>query len=276
MKNVKYILVVILAIFVYNSCTDDLPGTKDINYISFDDNTQTIIVEKGGSTTYDVNVYTTQTSGSDRTFGVEVIAAGTSANAESYSVPSTVTVPANSNKGTVTVSASDNNLGEDPVSLALKISDTDGLFTGNTVSLAIQKHCALNINDFVGTYSGATAGGWGDTQVVTSLDGNGNLQITGIGVAFMTGYWGEVILSMATLPMNVDLETGDFTIDEAPYFETTYNGAPQPTYYLSASGNLNACSGTMYLYYDFNQAGVGSYVAYFESQAAFTEIIKIQ
>jgi len=234
------------------------------------------VVEKDGSTSVDVYLYTTQTSGSDRTFNVEVVTASTTANAETYTVPSTVTVPANTNTGTLTIAVADNNLGEDPVTLVVKVANTDGLFLGNEAEIEILKHCQLNINDFVGTYSGNTLGGWGPTHVVTSLDGNGNLQITGIGVSFLTGYWGEIITSMATLPMNVDPATGDFTIDLADYITTTYNGDVQPVYQLSAKGFLNACSGTMYLYYDFVQAGVGSYVAYFGSQDDFTEIITIQ
>ncbi len=279
MKRIAFLLLLILSVFAFNSCKDQIAGTEFIDYVSFQINIPTVTVEQGGSTAFDVNVYTTQVSGSDRTFNVEVVSDGTTANAESYNVPSTVTIPANSNGGVLNITASDKNLGQDPVSLQLKIASGDGFYTGNTASVTIQKHCTLNINDFVGTYSGTVSGpDWreGPTEVVTSLDGNGNLQITGIGVSFLTGYWGEEITSMATLPVNVDLSTGDFTISQAAYITTTYNGAPQPTYYLTATGNLNACSGTMYLYYDFIQEGVGSYVEYFGSQDDFTEIISIQ
>lgn len=274
MKKITYLIVVFLAIFAFNNCSDDIAGTEDLNYITFEKEIPTVIVELGESASVDVKVFTTQVTGSDRTFAIEVDGDATTANAESYSVPATVTVPANSNIGTLTITASDNNLGEDPVALGVKIGSSDGLFRGTTAVITIQKHCTLNINDFVGTYSGDTEGDWGATQVVTSLDENGNLQITGIGVAFLTGYWGEVITSMATLPVNVDMETGDFTIDEAPYITTLYNGDPQATYNLTAKGNLNACSGTMYLYYDFIQDGT-SYVEYFGSQTKFTEIISI-
>lgn len=264
-----------MSLFVFNNCSNKIDGTENIDYISFEVNTPTIVVEKNGSTEASIHAYTTQISGSERTYTVEVVAASTTANPESYNVPASLIVPANSNDGTLTISASDNNLDVDPVKLSLQIGAREGLYTGNKANLTIQKHCTLDINDFVGTYTGSTLGDWGPTQVVTSLDGNGNLQITGIGVSFLTGYWGEIITSMATLPMNVDLESGNFTIDLAPYIVTTYNGATQPTYYLSATGNLNACSGTMYLYYDFQQEGVGSYVDYFGSQDDFTEIIKV-
>ncbi len=274
MKKITYLIVVFLAIFAFNNCSDDIAGTEDLNYITFEVGIPTIVVELGGSTSIDVKVYSTLITGSDRSFNVEIDSDVTTANAESYSLSGTVTIPANSNTGTVTITATDNNLGEDPVVLGLKIGSGDELFTGSTAEITIQKHCTLNINDFVGTYSGETEGEWGPTQVVTSLDENGNLQITGVGVAFLTGYWGEEITSMATLPVNVDLETGDFTIDLAAYITTIYNGEVQPTYYLTATGNLNACSGTMYLYYDFVQGGT-SYVEYFESQTKFTEIISI-
>ncbi len=276
MKRIAFLTLIIFSVFAFNSCKEqNQTPVTDINYVSFEANMPAIIVEKGSSADMEVHVYTSQVSGSDRTFNVEVVPDATTANAESYSVPATVTVPANSNDGTLTVGATDNNLGEAPVTLVLRIVSSDGLFTGNTADLTIQKFCPVDINDFVGIYSGDTEGGWGPTQVVTSLDGDGNLQITGIGVSFLTGYWGEVITSMATLPVKVDMETGNFTIDQAPYITTTYNGDVQPVYNLKATGNLNACTGTMTLEYDFIQEGVGSYVAYFGSQDDFTEIISI-
>ncbi len=273
MKKITYLLLFTISLFVFNSCADKIDGTKDINFVSFEVRTPTIIVEKDGSTTTDIHVYTTQTTGSDRTFGVEVVDALTTVSSDAYTVPTTVTIPANTNEGTLSVTIADNNLVEDPVTLVLQVTAAADVFVGNQANLKIQKHCALDVNDFVGTYSGTTGSG-DETQVVTSLDGSGNLQITGIAVGWMTGYWGEVITSMATLPMDVDLETGDFTIALTPYMETTWNGSPQPVYSLSATGNLNACSGTMYLYYDLVQAGQ-AFVGYYVYQSTFTEIIKI-
>ena len=275
MKKLTTILLLIFSFSAFNNCSDEAVGTKDINYIAFQVNTPTIIVEKNGSTSPDIHVYTTQVTSSDRIFDIKVVAASTTANAASYNVPATVTVPANSNDGKLTITVSDINLGVDPVTLSLEFGAKEGLFSGSKTTLTIQKHCALNLNDFVGTYAGNTY--YGPTKVVTSLNNSGKLQITGIGVAFLTGYWGEVITSMQTLPMNVDQATGNFTIDLANYVTTTYNGDPQPVYKLSATGNLNACSGTMYLYYDFNQDGVGSYIALgYGTKAKFTEIIKLK
>lgn len=271
MKKITYLLLLTMLVFVFNNCTKETTFTENVNYVSFEVQSPTIIVEKNGSTDTDVHLYTTQTTGADRTFAVEVIPASTTANASAYSVPATVTVPANSNDGILTVTVSDNELSNAPVTLGLKVTPSSEVFIGNQAKLKIQKHCPLNINDFVGTYSGNTPKD-GPTQVVTSLDANGNLQITGIAVGWMTGYWGEVITSMATLPMVVDPYSGSFTIALAPYMETTYNGDVQPGYSLSATGILNACEGKMYLYYNLEQAGT-SFIPTYANQARFTEII---
>jgi hypothetical protein len=276
MKRIAFLSLIILTAFAFNSCKDEIAGTEFLNYVSLEANMPTVIVEQGSSTDVEVHLYATKASSSDRTFAIEVVDGLTTANSESYTVPANVTIPANASSATINVTVADNNLGEDPVTLGFKVVGADDTFIGNNASLTIQKHCTLDINDFIGTYTGETEGGWGATQVVTSLDNDGNLQITGIGVAFLTGYWGEVITSMETLPVNLDPESGDFTIDLAPYITTTYNGDPQATYYLVATGNLNACSGKMYLYYDFVQEGVGSYVEYFGDQAYFTEIISVE
>lgn len=276
MKKITNILLLFLAVFAFSSCSEEIEGTDDLNYVSFESNIPKITVEQGESASVTVKLFTTQIIGSDRTFSVEVAEGATTVNSENFTVPETVTIPANSNEGELTISVSDNSLGLDPEILSLKIGKSEGVFTGSAATITIQKTCTLDIDDFVGTYSGDTEGDWGPTQVVTSLDEDGNLLITGIGVSFLTGYWGEVITSMEKLPMNVDMETGDFTIEQAPYITTTWEGDPQPTYYLKASGNLNACTGVMTIYYDFIQEGVGSYVEYFESQTAFTEIISIE
>lgn len=268
MKKLTTILLLIFSLLAFNNCSDKVIGTKDINYVSFEVLTPTIIVEKNGTANKDIHLYTTQTTGSDRTFGIEVITASTTAAASAYTVPATVTVPANSNDGTLTVKIADNNLSNAPVTLGLKVTSQADLFIGNNASLKIQKHCALNINDFVGTYKGNTPSD-GPTHVVVSKNSSGNLQITGIGVGWMTGYWGEDIVTMATLPMVVDLATGNFTIALAPYMTTTWGGDPQPGYTLSATGTLNACEGKMYLYYKLFQGSATSLA----SVARFTEVI---
>ena len=70
MKKLTTILLLIFSLLAFNNCSDKVIGTKDINYVSFEVLTPTIIVEKNGTTNKDIHLYTTQTTGSDRTFGV--------------------------------------------------------------------------------------------------------------------------------------------------------------------------------------------------------------
>lgn len=191
-----------------------------------------------------------------------------------------VTIPAGETSGSVTLTTNTELLPQDEnLKLIFNLDAGENTATaGTTLNYDIYriKFCPIDgdLAQFVGTWTGDS--GWdGPTKVVTSLSADGKLQITGVGVAFMTGYWGEVITSQATLPMDVK-PNGDFTIAEADYFTTTYNGAVQPKYRLKGYGRLDACTGSMDLYYDFVQPGVlDSYVDYFGGQDSFEEHITL-
>ena len=135
-----------------------------------------------------------------------------------------------------------------------------------TISYAGQKN-AIDLADYVGTWTGTDM--WGPTEVTTTLDADGVLWITGVGVTFMETAWGEVIADQVSLPMEIDLGTGAFTIDEAYYMTTTYNGAVQDVYNLSGTGVIDICgSNTMDLEYDFVQGGT-SYNAWLNQYGYF-------
>jgi hypothetical protein len=135
-----------------------------------------------------------------------------------------------------------------------------------TISYAGQKN-VTDLADYVGTWTGTDM--WGPTEVTTTLDADGVLWITGVGVTFMETAWGEVIADQVSLPMEIDLGTGAFTIDEAYYMTTTYNGAVQDVYNLSGTGVIDICgSNTMDLEYDFVQGGT-SYNAWLNQYGYF-------
>jgi hypothetical protein len=135
-----------------------------------------------------------------------------------------------------------------------------------TISYSGQKN-AIDLADYVGTWTGTDM--WGPTEVTTTLDADGVLWITGVGVTFMETAWEEVIADQVSLPMEIDLGTGAFTIDEAYYMTTTYNGAVQDVYNLSGTGVIDICgSNTMDLEYDFVQGGT-SYNAWLNQYGYF-------
>lgn len=169
MKRITYLLLITMSVFVFSNCTKETKFTENLSYISFEAATPTIIVQKGGSTTTDIHIYTTQTSGSDRVFEVEVVEASTTASPDAYTVPATVTVPANSNDGTLMVTVSDNNLGEDPVTLVLQVTGTD-LLIGNQASLDLLLFCPFDPTLTIGSYH-AVSDGWGvDGNVTITAD----------------------------------------------------------------------------------------------------------
>ena len=111
----------------------------------------------------------------------------------------------------------------------------------------------MDLANYVGTWSGEDI--WGDTEVTTTLNADGILEIGGIGVNFITSAWGETILEQNVLLMDVDETTGSFTIEEQYYMTTENNGDVQDLYYLSGTGTIDPCTNTMDLVYDFVQAG---------------------
>ncbi len=143
MKKITYLLLITI-LFVFNSCTEKVNGTLDLNYVAFERATFPFGVDLNGTNARDIKVYTTQTTGSDRAFSIAVNETGTTADAAAYVVPASVTVPANSNVGTFSVSVSDVNIGETGKALVLKFGATAGLFTGKDIKLNIAQVCPLN------------------------------------------------------------------------------------------------------------------------------------
>lgn len=146
MKKIIYLFLLAILMFGFNSCDDKVDGgTNDINFISFESSSFSFGVDLGGTTIRDINVYTTQTTGSDRTFSVNVNVEASTADAASYAVPATVLVPANTNVGVLSVSVTDLNIDpDDGETLVLEFTNTDGLFSGNAITLNISQVCPYN------------------------------------------------------------------------------------------------------------------------------------
>ena len=115
--------------------------------------------------------------------------------------------------------------------------------SGNSYSIAeVGKKNSIDLNDVVGTWSGQAS--WFDifgytSEVITSMDVNGDLLINGLAFQWFKGWWDEVIIS--NTPVKITFNDGctdDFIIEEQPYIVSTWNGSPQPAYNLSGSGTL--------------------------------------
>lgn len=139
-KIINYILVGLLISFAYN-CEQDLE-TGSTNYVTFynEGSASVLRIDNNATAEKEVKVFTGNKTGSDRTFTVLVDPSSTLQ--AGYSVPSTVTVPANSNEGSITVSVTDDeNLQFVPQRLVLVLQDEAGFSTGESISLNIAELC---------------------------------------------------------------------------------------------------------------------------------------
>ena len=140
MKKIFNISFIFFAFILLQNCEEE-NGPTSLDYVSFAKSAYSTGVDVGGSTTFDIVVYTANKVGSDKTFNVTVDAAGTTAAAGSYTVPSTVTVPAGTNEGVLTVALSDVNLGIGVNKLVIKFTDNEGFFVGGSTALSYIQNC---------------------------------------------------------------------------------------------------------------------------------------
>lgn len=141
MKKIFLSLVTIFSLVFFTGCEEDKETTV-VPHISFQKD-GTFGVEIGGTTTREVKVYVTQASSQDRVFDLKVDADLTTLDPASYTMPATVTVPANSREGSFNLTISDLNLSSQKV-LAIAFDGTDGLYTGAPLKLAVKQECLLN------------------------------------------------------------------------------------------------------------------------------------
>jgi len=133
--------------------------------------------------------------------------------------------------------------------------------SGESYTLApVGEHSTRDLSGFVGTWSGT--GSWSEifgytTEIVTTLDADGELWMTGIAFQWFEGWWGEVIVTNSPVKLDVELCEDTFVIEDQFYIESTWNGSPQPTYNLSGSGTIGLVGGvpTIEILPIFNQGG---------------------
>lgn len=143
MKKIIYLFIITISSIAFYSCDDDKTYTENLNYITFETSSFDFPVDLGSTATNDIKIYSTQVTSSARTISVMVVADETTADPASYEVPASVTIPANSSEGVLTVNVSDINIG-DGVALVLAFSESNGLFTGESITLNIKQVCPLN------------------------------------------------------------------------------------------------------------------------------------
>jgi len=144
MKKIITLLTIMLSIVLLTNCekNDDSPVITKIDYVGFESGF-IVGVDPTGTLSQEVTIATSNISSSDRVFNVSVDADLTTANALAYSIPSSVTVPANSNIGTFNVDVIGPNVdpsGNDVLAIAFS-SEENGLFLSAPINLNLKQVC---------------------------------------------------------------------------------------------------------------------------------------
>lgn len=137
-KYVRKIALTFVIVAMVIACSED-PERAD--YVGFQGATVELVTPAIGSGDGEYKVYTTHKSGSARTFEIVVDAAST-ADPTAYTVPASVTVPANSNVGTFTVESGAVNIGKN---IILKFAVNESTFVGTSMRINIYEECLQNL-----------------------------------------------------------------------------------------------------------------------------------
>ena len=135
------LLLVLFSLTFFIGC-EESSETTVVPHVSFE-NDRVFDVEIDGSSTSEIKVYATQESNVDRVFNLVVDADLTTLDPAAYTLPATVTIPANSRIGSFNLTVSDLNLDTQKV-LAIAFDGLDGVYTGAPLLLTAKQFCPFN------------------------------------------------------------------------------------------------------------------------------------
>lgn len=138
-KYYKYFAILTAALLFNCEKEDTSSSLKD--YVGFEKGPIAMTVVKNGTSTKDVVVYSSDISSTDRTYNLVVDAQATKLKS-AYVVPATVTIPANTNKGTFTVSVTDDETLEFVnQALVVDFESKVGLYFGDNLTINVTELC---------------------------------------------------------------------------------------------------------------------------------------
>jgi hypothetical protein len=140
-KHFLKLFVVLLSLGLVTSCDyDDEIANPDYVSLQFSPGGENVGVEVGGSTNYDVKVYSANITNQDRTYNVNVLPT-TTLSADGFTVPATVTISGGTNEGTLGISVSDIGLGVAGKKLFLGLEQEPGFSVGAPVAINVARVC---------------------------------------------------------------------------------------------------------------------------------------
>ncbi|SHI89233.1 hypothetical protein SAMN04487911_10761 [Arenibacter nanhaiticus] len=173
---------------------------------------------------------------------------------------STVTIPAGSTGASVSfkTNTSEMPVGE-PLKLVLNVDAGANTATAGTLltyNLLRIAFCPLEngTEDLAGAYSSTIdLNGYGDA--ITTVASDGDLMISGLGVSFINGFWGEAVIEGGTINAKV-AANGVVTIPRQYIYTTEYEGDPYD-YEIAGTGKWTNCDAKPTLVIDYDIYYVG-------------------
>ena len=163
MKKIIFLTAILFISALFTGCEEsdyrDAYVGESVIYFS---QSETNLFVKNNSSSIDVKVVATNTTSADRTFEVEIDAESTAA--DDYTLDSnSITIPANSYEGKISVTGNFDNASEDGTKLILNlksgVSEVDNMGSSTTVTVNIFKLCESNL---AGDYTMTTTFGYHD------------------------------------------------------------------------------------------------------------------
>lgn len=183
MKKIIYLTILTLSFITFSSCNDNSIEPTDINYITLDEYSKSIIVPEGTNVDTELKIFTSKKMSSDTSISLTVT---TSMNSENYTVPVSVTIPKGDNKAVIPINFTDNSLNRMGETITISFDGPEGYFEGHSkVDLNISVLCPSDL-----------AGSWtysdGNLKTVTITDeGSGKYTISGDN-AFSSNYYFDI------------------------------------------------------------------------------------
>lgn len=166
-----FILLISVASFISCSDPDEVTYSGNPTFVGFEQNVYNLRVPRDLSLTQDIKFASSSVSSVARTYTVTIMSDVSDADPATYSIPTTVTIPANERFGILRVTATDNNLIDATVKkVILKLSGLGAKESTDSeiLSIFIYEFCPIVVDEFSGLFDAET---WlrsgGSTHLIT-------------------------------------------------------------------------------------------------------------
>ena len=168
-----FLKILLLAVFV-TSCDDHEPAvfngdSSNPTFISFSQTAYFLPVERDGVGSVTVTLNASTLSNVDRTYNIQLDEEASLANPENYTLPTSITIPADSYQGTMEITGEDISADVNPLPFVFTLTNVEDVdMDVNSVTVHVGEVCSLSA-PFIGSYR--------VNQLTAPLEVNGGITV---------------------------------------------------------------------------------------------------